>query len=87
LEIRITVIIKGQEKKLQVEHKGVKAMKNKPWMTMLALVCLAVGLLSGGCTTPQPSQRSELSPLTGGEGFPNFPGEMKNNWSHPMVTP
>ncbi len=34
-------------------------MKNKMWMTVLALSCLAVGLLSGGCVFPQAGQRSE----------------------------
>ncbi len=47
-------------------------MKSKFWMTVLALFCLGVGLLSGGCVYypyyPQSSQRDELRPLVGGSG-------------------
>ncbi len=54
-------------------------MKNKIWMTVLALFCLGVGLLSGGCAAPQgnQSQRYEQGPLIGGGGATEYPGEKK----------
>jgi hypothetical protein len=61
-------------------------MNNKIWMTVLALFCLGVGLLSGGCAAPQASQRSELKPLVGGASeFPEVPGVRQTFWSHPGV--
>ena len=72
-----------------LKQKEVEPMKNKIWMTVLALFCLGVGLLSGGCAAPQASQRSELKPLVGGASeFPSeFPGDNKNFWPHPGVMP
>ncbi len=49
-------------------------MKNKIWMTVLALFCLGVGLLSGGCAAPHGSQRDELRPVVGG-GSPGIRGK------------
>ncbi len=65
-------------------------MKNKIWMTVVALFCLGVGLLSGGCVYyyPQTSQRSELTPLVGGPGGgSDVPGKKQNYWPHPPVMP
>jgi hypothetical protein len=62
-------------------------MKNKIWMTVLALFCLGIGLLSGGCAAPQASQRYEQRPLIGGGGAPEIPGERSSDWQHPAVMP
>ena len=81
----------GQEKQLEVEQKEVESMKSKFWMTVLALFCLGVGLLTGGCVYypyyPQSSQRDELRPLVGGSGVVEYPGRKLNQWTHPTVMP
>ena len=63
-------------------------MKNKIWMILFALFCLAGGLLIGGCAAPQSSQRTELQPLVGGPGGgEGVPGKAQNFWPHPTVLP
>jgi hypothetical protein len=60
-------------------------MKNKILMSVFALLCLGVGLLSGGCAAPQGSQRYEPSPLVGGAA--KFPERNPSGWAHPGVMP
>ncbi len=69
-------------------------MKTKIWMTVLALFCLGVGLLTGGCVYypydpyyPYASQRDQLSPVVGGSGVPYYPGQKFSQWPHPPVMP
>jgi hypothetical protein len=61
-------------------------MKNKIWMTVLAIVCLGVGLLSGGCAAPQAGQRSEseLRPVIGVSS--ELPDHLKQKGSDRPVT-
>jgi hypothetical protein len=61
-------------------------MKNKIWMTVLALSCLVIGLLSSGCAAPQAGQRSEREQRSGIGVSSELPDNLKQKGSDRPVT-